>query len=698
MASSNMQAFTYPVDPEKCKLIKKKTTRIPFMGCEAVVYTYTVRPTNDKGKILRGGPDDNTLKDPELAELVRRGCSDLFIDGKLVAQVRGPRKFFGTDDNVDEDELPFEGADEKDFAVFTTVRAQEEARLAQWQTDGILVTKMWEKANGKFAICSLFILDGQICVFGGSKNMHVPLVLNADLDTLPQDLHFRIMSSVIQDLRKCDAGVLSTLLGRQIIGEFCDGMHVVYTDTPYMVYFDETLPACFRKPMMLLPAINGLPSTEVLTSLRKLAELEGVVVYYTNTKTGEIIRRKHKTIWYVLIRCWREIIHKQGKGNITPSALTNLLVMRMRSRSDQFLHLTQDEFNHWKDVAATFVQRLTASKYRYADVHPFGSVGMAKIWYELMINPTDNQEIPMEEVKESPVTAGSTETMECDFTSQLVCPTFKDILIRPEYFHCVASAANITNVLVIMQGPPGSGKSTVVKQLQEFLTFVGSDSEVFSTDDLFMVDGVYKFDPKLLGVNHGKNLTAACASSSRVVIIDNTNLTAGEYSKYKSGMLNRIIIVLSCKAESPEVLVRNSHGVPLDHLKKMCAKYSPAAPAYIGGFVRRDALSNWKDETTQIQPPHLTEQFVGGDHRKMQDFNFETLMQPYEFEITGVSRSPAGVGLVCKADIRSESTPHITLGINEGFKAMDVGKQIAQENVTVIDPPIKQCAVRLPMF
>lgn len=630
-----MQEFTYPVDSAKSKLIRKKHDVYPFMRYDAVVQTYTVHPTNTAGKILRGGPDDNTLKDPELAELVRRGCSDLFIKGDLVAQVRGPAKFFGSDEHVDEDDLPFEGADEKDFSVFDSVQSITNAKIDQWNTDGVLRTDFWNKENGKFAIATLFIQDGKVCIFGGSKNVHVPLELDDDLINLPSDLHYRILRSIIEDLRKCDDNTLRSLVGRQIVGEYCDGKHIVYTEHPYMVYFDESLPANFRKPVKILPSINGKPDSDTLNKLRKLTQIEGVVLYYTNTNTGEIIRRKHKTIWYVTIRCWREIIRKYKKGEISTDSLVNLLISRTQSRSGQFLNLTSEELASCNETATVFIDRLTKSKYAYADVNPFSDVGMAKIWYELMLctdyAEPENPKQPTE-VKETSIF---------------------DMLVNPVYLLSVNAAAKIYDVLVIMQGPPGSGKSTVAADLKGYMESEGFSAEIFSTDDYFMKDGIYQFNPKLLGINHAKNLAAASSSKARVVIIDNTNLTPGEYAKYKANMLNRIVIVISCKVDCVEALVRNKHGVPLDVLKKMCAKYTPAAPAYIGGFVPHSDLSEFAGEIKQIQPAHITELFVGGDSRKLRGFEFNTLTHNYPFEITGISRSSAGVGLVCTAAVRS---------------------------------------------
>lgn len=358
-----MKPFKYPSDPEKCKLIRKKITKTTFLNHNAIINTYTVIPTDLNGKQLRFGPDDNTLKDPILAALVTRGCSDLFIDEQLIAQVRGPTKFFGTEDAVDEDEPPFEGADEKDFKVFSNIRDRDDSLITQWNTVNHLRVDFWEKANGKFFICTLFILDGKPCIFGGSKNVHIPLELNVNLESLQNHLHYQMLKLVIEDVRKCDS--IEPILGQQIIGEYCDGMHIVYTSTPYTVYFDENLPACFRKPIKIIQSIKSLPSEETLSSLRKISNIEGIVVYYVNTVTNEIIRRKHKTIWYVIIRCWREIIHKYTKGSISIDTITGMLKSRMKFLSDQFLHMNPEEHDHWNKTADIFIERLNNSRYNY---------------------------------------------------------------------------------------------------------------------------------------------------------------------------------------------------------------------------------------------------------------------------------------------------------------------------------------------
>lgn len=51
-----------------------------------------------------------------------------------------------------------------------------------------------------------------------------------------------------------------------------------------------------------------------------------------------------------------------------------------------------------------------------------------------------------------------------------------------------------------MRGVPGSGKSTKAKQL------AGIKGLVYSTDDFFMKNGDYVYDPSKIGEYHDKNL------------------------------------------------------------------------------------------------------------------------------------------------------------------------------------------------
>ena len=64
--------------------------------------------------------------------------------------------------------------------------------------------------------------------------------------------------------------------------------------------------------------------------------------------------------------------------------------------------------------------------------------------------------------------------------------------------------------LILIRGVSGAGKSTIGE-----LLFESDETEVLSTDDMFMVDGEYKFDPSKLGEYH-----AAIVQKVKDVMID----------------------------------------------------------------------------------------------------------------------------------------------------------------------------------
>jgi len=132
--------------------------------------------------------------------------------------------------------------------------------------------------------------------------------------------------------------------------------------------------------------------------------------------------------------------------------------------------------------------------------------------------------------------------------------------------------------LILMRGVPGSGKSTLAKQLAK----QAANTKIYSTDDLFMIDGVYRFNPSKLGKFHKENQSRAEAAMSKgveLVIIDNTNTTLWEMTPYiksakKFGYEIECVIPQTEWAFDAEVCFeKNSHGVPLDAIKRMIERF-----------------------------------------------------------------------------------------------------------------------------
>ena len=115
---------------------------------------------------------------------------------------------------------------------------------------------------------------------------------------------------------------------------------------------------------------------------------------------------------------------------------------------------------------------------------------------------------------------------------------------------------------------------------------LGNEGSIFSTDDLFMVDGEYQFDPSKLGEYHAENLRLATVLMERFAphtnnvncVIDNTNTQAWEYEKYvevakKNGFMVQIITVEWNINDIPLYAKRNSHGVPEDAIYRMAERW-----------------------------------------------------------------------------------------------------------------------------
>jgi tRNA uridine 5-carbamoylmethylation protein Kti12 len=137
---------------------------------------------------------------------------------------------------------------------------------------------------------------------------------------------------------------------------------------------------------------------------------------------------------------------------------------------------------------------------------------------------------------------------------------------------------------------PGSGKSTLAKEIQASLIKDNGlsliDTPIYSTDDYFMQndDDKYIFDSSKLYQAHKwnqKRVNDAMARGVQNVIVDNTNTLAKEAKSYVDMAMRHgyNVVVVETKtawAKDPfELYKKNTHGVPLETIKKMLARYEP---------------------------------------------------------------------------------------------------------------------------
>lgn len=131
-------------------------------------------------------------------------------------------------------------------------------------------------------------------------------------------------------------------------------------------------------------------------------------------------------------------------------------------------------------------------------------------------------------------------------------------------------------ILYICRGLPGSGKSTMAKQL------AGSTGVIYSTDDFFMQNGKYNFNPGKLGEYHQKNFERAKLAMEQGVspiVVDNTNTTAWEPKKYVQEAIKHGYKIEVKEPNTPwkfdvdELSKKNTHNVPTDSIKKMLNRW-----------------------------------------------------------------------------------------------------------------------------
>lgn len=134
-----------------------------------------------------------------------------------------------------------------------------------------------------------------------------------------------------------------------------------------------------------------------------------------------------------------------------------------------------------------------------------------------------------------------------------------------------------TKLLVLMRGLPGSGKTTLAKEMK------GPTGVVLSTDDFFCdKHGRYIYDPSKIGEAHQWNKHRAIQrlkQGKTPIIIDNTNLQAWEMKPYVQLALQYgyevtiLDVGTPWKLNSKELARKNIHGVPAKKIEEMKDRY-----------------------------------------------------------------------------------------------------------------------------
>lgn len=133
----------------------------------------------------------------------------------------------------------------------------------------------------------------------------------------------------------------------------------------------------------------------------------------------------------------------------------------------------------------------------------------------------------------------------------------------------------MSNVAIICRGIPGSGKSTITKQIVKTCAAKNLSCKVHSTDDKCIVNGMYEFNPDNLNRNHAMTLNEfnqSIANQVNVVICDNTNCRVPNYRPYLDSAKEagyEVAFICFIPGEIDDHMARNIHNVPKDTLIKM---------------------------------------------------------------------------------------------------------------------------------
>lgn len=130
-------------------------------------------------------------------------------------------------------------------------------------------------------------------------------------------------------------------------------------------------------------------------------------------------------------------------------------------------------------------------------------------------------------------------------------------------------------VLFIMRGVPGSGKSTLAKELAK-------GGLILSTDEYFMVEGKYMFNPQSLYAAHQWNQERALKAMQQGItplVIDNTNVTFKDMRYYVEQGKNHGYRIEFAEPNTPwkfdvdELVKKNTHGVPRETIERMVGRW-----------------------------------------------------------------------------------------------------------------------------
>ena len=265
-------------------------------------------------------------------------------------------------------------------------------------------------------------------------------------------------------------------------------------------------------------------------------------------------------------------------------------------------------------------------------------------------------------------------------------------------------------VLIVMRGIPGSGKSTKAKELS------GSSGVIHSTDDVIEKQGDYNeffkqmfaskdFSP--LSRAHStniKNLIESLKNGVSPVILDNTNIKQNEAKAAVKAALEmglddkniNFVDIGTNGLTAKELAERNTHGVPLDKIESMIESHKSQGPLSVASVMsskdmykqseilytavvldngsKNALLSRVGEEIPtdwKIFAHHMTITF-GKPLPRKEDLGKEVMLTVTKLGLSDMAMAVKVTGYPSNNEI-----PHITIAINPNG-----GKPVMSNNIT----------------
>ncbi|DBA01935.1 TPA: hypothetical protein N0F65_006668 [Lagenidium giganteum] len=302
--------------------------------------------------------------------------------------------------------------------------------------------------------------------------------------------------------------------------------------------------------------------------------------------------------------------------------------------------------------------------------------------------------------------------------------------------HVDATTGQPAKAVVILRGIPGSGKSSLARDL----TAIGEAQHVgcvtCSADLTFETQRGYMFDAAKIGDAHAtcqaQFLQALHDPAVRVVIVDNTHTQLWEYEQYETmtreqGEPGTRVHLLEMRCRDvivcAQMAARNSHGVPVAKVLQMYHRWTRddrahvfepsfehalvnrnpisrnehARVAYVGLFVEPD------DRATLLQQFPPAHSVVFGEHVTLcyrptaQYVRHAPVGQRYSVDVDALFQDGQGQTLRVALDKRlplraRNKVPHITVSVAENVGAY-YSNELLEKDDSACQPVVPQVAV-----